>query len=227
VSLRVEPLGAHVRGGALVGGAVVAGAREDLGDAEVGDLDLTGGADEEVRGLDVAVDDAARLEVREAGQRLRGDLGERGLRERPAPGRDGVQRAAVDELEQERDVAWGRRGEHGVTPHDVRRAVGAPQGVHLRRGPWVAAVQHLERVQRRRPAVRDLVHRAPVPAPQHVEPVEVREPELAAGSRRGRRGRRRRVGVPEGARGDVERDVQLRKPPLSGRQSHLHVNQEE
>jgi hypothetical protein len=67
-----------------------------------------------------------------------------------------------------------------VAPHHVRREVGAPQGVRLRRRPGVAAVQHLERAQRRRPAVRDLVHRAAVPASEDGKPFELRETELAA-----------------------------------------------
>jgi hypothetical protein len=53
-SLRVEALGAHICGRALVGGAVFAGSGDDTGDAEVRELDLPGSADEEVRRLDVA-----------------------------------------------------------------------------------------------------------------------------------------------------------------------------
>jgi hypothetical protein len=42
----------------------------ELGDAEVGDLDLVRGGDDEVRGLDVAVDDPARVGVVEGRRHL-------------------------------------------------------------------------------------------------------------------------------------------------------------
>ena len=50
-------------------------ARHRLGDAEVGDLHLAVGGDQDVARLDVAVHDAVAVRVAQRGGDLRGDLG--------------------------------------------------------------------------------------------------------------------------------------------------------
>ncbi|BAS86062.1 Os03g0713550, partial [Oryza sativa Japonica Group] len=198
VELGVEPLGAHVRRRALVlvrRAVLAAAARGDhLGDPEVGDLHLAVHADEEVARLDVAVDDAAGVEARQPGQRLRGHLRDRRLRERPGAGRDGGERPAVHQLEEQRDVAGGGGGgrKDGVAPDDERGGRPA-EYVRLHAGELAAAggVLHLQRVERARLAVANLVHGAAIPAAEHGDPLEVGEPELAGSGRRRRRRRRR------------------------------------
>lgn len=61
VGLRVEPLRGHVGRRPDVGRAGVEPPPQDLARAEVGDLDLAVGAEEQVRRLEVAVHDAERV----------------------------------------------------------------------------------------------------------------------------------------------------------------------
>lgn len=207
------------------------GARGAPGDAEVGELHLAVRAGEEVRRLDVKVRDAAGVEVRQPGQRLRRHLRHRRLRERGAgaAARDGVERAAVHQLEEQRDVAGGGGGgrKDGVAPDDERGGRPA-EYVRLHAGELAAAggVLHLQRVERARLAVANLVHGAAIPAAEHGDPLEVGEPELAGSGRRRRRRRRRgdrwwalspggRRRILEGyTRRDVQREVHLAKPLL-------------
>ena len=72
-------LGREVGGGAHdradLGEVVLAGGVHRPGDAEVGDLHLAVGTDQDVGGLDVAVHDAAGVGAAERGGNLVGDLG--------------------------------------------------------------------------------------------------------------------------------------------------------
>lgn len=63
VEIGVDPLGAHVGDGPDGGVARVHGLFQDPADSEISDLDLLPRVDEEIRRLDVTVDDAAAMEV--------------------------------------------------------------------------------------------------------------------------------------------------------------------
>ena len=110
-----EPDGVHVGAGVarapldLLGREVARGADDGAGprevararrlrDAEVGDLDRTFGRDEDVRGLDVAVDDPVAVRVVECGGHLARHAQRFGDGERAVVVDDAAQRGAVDEL---------------------------------------------------------------------------------------------------------------------------------
>ena len=90
------------------------GLGDRAGDAEVDDLDLAVAADQDVAGLDVAMDEAARVRRGERAGDRRGDPGGLPRRERTAPAQDRGEVLAVDELHD--DVRAGR-----VLPVVVRR----------------------------------------------------------------------------------------------------------
>lgn len=79
-------------------GQVLGGVREDLGDAEIGELHPSVGHDQHVRGLHVAMDDAAVVGRGERGQHLAGHVGRLGERQRPATAQDLSQRRTLDQL---------------------------------------------------------------------------------------------------------------------------------
>lgn len=101
VEVGVNALGAHVGDGADRGVAGIHGLSKNAADAEVGDLDTAAGVDEEIRGFDVAVDDALAVEIGEAGEDLTGYIG----KERFGGDAAAVEGAAVHVLEKDLDLA--------------------------------------------------------------------------------------------------------------------------
>lgn len=79
VQIRVNPFRTHVSNRPYGGVAGIHSLWEDSGHAEIGYFDLFPGVDEEVGGLDVAVDDAMAVEVVEAGEDLAREIGEAGF----------------------------------------------------------------------------------------------------------------------------------------------------
>ena len=70
VQIGVDPLWTHVGDGAHRGVTRVHGLGQDSRDPEVGDLDLVPRVEQEVRRLDVAVDDVPPVQVGESGEDL-------------------------------------------------------------------------------------------------------------------------------------------------------------
>ncbi|KAK3427852.1 hypothetical protein EUGRSUZ_F03995 [Eucalyptus grandis] len=190
VEVGVDALGAHVGDGADGGVAGVHGLGEDAADAEVGDLDLLPRVHEEVRGLDVAVDDFPAVEVGEAAQDLARQVAEVVL----VADVDALQRPAVHELQQHLDLA--AVVVHVVALHHVR-VVHVPQDLDLPAdlAPHrllVVAVDHLQRVRPPRRPVDHLVDRPAAPATDPIHPLQLREVNLLLLRRRRRRRRRLR-----------------------------------
>uniref|UniRef100_A0A0E0K630 Uncharacterized protein n=1 Tax=Oryza punctata TaxID=4537 RepID=A0A0E0K630_ORYPU len=126
VEVGIDALGAHVGDGPDGGVAGVHGLVEDAADAEVGDLDAAPGVDEEVGGLDVAVDDVAAVEVRDPGEHLARDVGEEPLVGDAAA----VEGPALHVLEQ--DLQLPAALVHAVAPHH-RRVLGGAEDRDLAR----------------------------------------------------------------------------------------------
>ncbi len=118
--------GRHVRGRSERGDVLepqgrerdLVGAGRALRDPEVEDLDVTVPAHEDVRRLDVAVDDAALVRVGQPSRDGRADDGDRVRRERGLLLGDGGEAEAVDELEREMHARVALR--EGVEHADVR-----------------------------------------------------------------------------------------------------------
>ena len=66
IKVRVYPLRAHVSNGADGRVTRIHGLRQNPRHAEIRDLDLVGGVDEQVRGLDIAVHDLLAMEISQA-----------------------------------------------------------------------------------------------------------------------------------------------------------------
>jgi len=101
----------------------------ERGEAEVGDLEVAGGVEEEVLRLEVAVRDAVAV----AEEERRDELGEvsprQGLRDAAAPGELGEELAAAGVVDNE--VNFGLRGENLVDFEDVWMVLQAAHGVDL------------------------------------------------------------------------------------------------
>lgn len=194
IGVRVEPLGAHVRARADERVARVERAAHDLADAEIGDLDLHLPIHEEIRRLDVAVDDLVAVEVAEAFEHLPRDPGEEVLGERAglAP-EEAIERAAVHVLHDEADVAAGLL-EDAVAADDVRR-VGAAEDVHLAEdlaadGGVAVGLDDFEGVEGAGAAVADLVDGAAVAVAEDLKLLQIGEA-VDVGRSGGGEGRRR------------------------------------
>nr|CAB3493945.1 unnamed protein product [Digitaria exilis] len=140
---------AVVFGGGVAGRAARRGG-EESGEAEVGDLEVAGGVEEDVLGLHVAVEDAAGVGVDQRGHELgehaaRGVLGEAAGGE---GGEAGEEVAAGGELHDE--VHLGARGEHLVEAEHVGVAEAAHGGDLAEdarrhaRGGELRLVEHLD-----------------------------------------------------------------------------------
>ena len=114
--LAEDLLGGHVRRGSVrrrVVGSIERGRERLLGqgrtpcDPEVEDFHVAAGAGHDVGGLDVAVDDAARVRVRETPRHRRADRGHRVRRHRGSLAQQGRQAEPVDELEHEIEARVG------------------------------------------------------------------------------------------------------------------------
>lgn len=76
IEIGVDPLRAHVGYGPHRGVAGVHRLRQDSAHTEIGNLDLISIVDQEIRRLDVAVDDAPSVEVSQAGEDLPSQIGD-------------------------------------------------------------------------------------------------------------------------------------------------------
>lgn len=79
--IRVEPLRAHVRARADVGVAGIQSSLHDFANAEIGDFNLHFLIDQNIGGLQIAVDDFVGVQVFKAAEDLVADFGEEGLGE--------------------------------------------------------------------------------------------------------------------------------------------------
>jgi hypothetical protein len=90
-----ELLGRHVRDGAEHRAELGELGGVELGDAEIGDFDAAVGEQDDVGGLDVAMDDAALVRVLQGAQQLAHDAARLGQRERAAVVEQALQVAAL------------------------------------------------------------------------------------------------------------------------------------
>jgi hypothetical protein len=223
VRLRVEPLGGHVRRRADVGRAGVQPPAQHLARAEVGDLHLAVGADEQVRRLEVAVNDAERVERREPEERLPRHGGDGALPHRPAqPAKQAREGAPGHELQRQSRgrLPGGGRRDHRVEAHDVGRVRGEHEDLGLARRGGVPVREDLECERLRGPAVPRLVDGAAVAVAENGEPFVVREAGVGRGG--GRRGgglRLRRQAQDE----VVEREGKVRQLAALADDSHWLV----
>lgn len=107
------------------------------GEAEVGDLEVAGGVEEEVLWLEVSVGDAMAVAEAESGDELREVAAGEGLREAAAAGELGEELAATGEVDDEVDLGLG--GEDLVDFEDVGVVVEAAHGVDLADYAWLHA----------------------------------------------------------------------------------------
>ena len=120
----VDPLRAHVSDGSDRGVARIHGLRQDPTHSEVSNLDVIGRVYEKIRRFDVAVDDVAAVDIRQAAENLARETSEL-VFSRHVPSLEGP---FVHELEQDLDLAVVI--EHVVAFHDVG-VVNAPQDLDL------------------------------------------------------------------------------------------------
>lgn len=122
-----EHLGRDVGGRAAEGVEEAVGVElvGDGGEAEVGDLEVAVLVDEEVLGLEVAVEHAARVAEPDGGDELL-EVAPRGVLLEPPLGDAAEQLPAADELHHEVDLGLG--GHHLEQPHDVGVADAAEDG---------------------------------------------------------------------------------------------------
>mmetsp|Transcript_2475 Transcript_2475/g.9079 ORF Transcript_2475/g.9079 Transcript_2475/m.9079 type:complete len:254 (-) Transcript_2475:1245-2006(-) len=128
----VDPLRRHVRHSAAEGGRLAEAVRDGLAYAEVRELDVPIRRDQDVRGLDVPVDDALGVHVVEAPQGAPGDVADHVVWNLSPRGQD-VRKGAVHEVEHEGGLA---RGGLEVAPEEGDQAARRLEVVHgLRAAP--------------------------------------------------------------------------------------------
>ena len=190
----------HVPRRAEPAGAFGAPVRQLARHPEVADFDLAARVEQQVGGLEVAVDDVQLL-VQEAQpkQHTRRNDARMRLRQRAVRRQQLRQRAAVHVLQHDCDAAFGQ--ERGVQRHDggaVQRGVQAAQLADDALAHLFAHVQRydLERKQRARGQVQRAVHDAGGAAADHARDAQVAqrhvERALGTGRRVSARGRRAR-----------------------------------
>ena len=161
------------------------GALDDLGEAEIRELDRAVARQEDVRGLDVAMDDAGGVRGLEALRHLGPQL--QHARDRHRPARDRApQRPAFQPLHD--DVALGAVLPHVEDAADVAMAQGRRRprlAQEARDGPGVARERGREELDRHAPAeprVLGLVDGAHTPASDGCEDAVVRDEPVSGGT---------------------------------------------
>lgn len=166
IKIGVDPLGTHVSDGSDRGVARIHGLRQDPTHSKISNLDVIGRVYEKIRRFDVAVDDVAAVDIRQAAENLAREISEL-VFSRYVSSFEGP---FVHELEQDLDLAVVI--EHVVAFHDVG-VVNTPKDLDLSAdlAPHVVVVvtvDHLESEGARGGTVDHFVDRSSGAAPDSV-----------------------------------------------------------
>lgn len=186
VRLGIEPLRAHVRAGSDVGITRVQRPTHDFADSEIGYLDFHVSVDEEIRWLNVSVDDLVRVKIIEAIENLSGDVSEFGFRESAVGLENRLEGSEIHVLHEDGDVAGGLL-EHSMAVDDVR-GVCAAEDLHLAEklsadGGVGVAMDELKGVCQGGLLVADFVDDSSVAVPEDVEFFDVCRGDVGGRSR--------------------------------------------